>query len=146
MLGRRAGEETDSGEGRAAGGEFADFYRREYASVVRLAFALTGRYELAEEFTQDAFLAAQRRWDHIRGYDKPEAWVRRVTTNRCVSGFRKTSGELRAVARLGRRRAEPVELPEPDSELWAAVRRLPRRQAQTLALMYIEDRSPAQVA
>lgn len=145
IVGRQPGDGTDR-EGRGAGEDFVDFYRREYASVVRLAFALTGSYELAEEFAQDAFLAAQRRWGHIRDYDRPDAWVRRVATNKCVSGFRKTGGELRALARLGRRRTDRVELPEADSELWAAVRRLPRRQAQALALMYLEDRSPAEVA
>jgi RNA polymerase sigma-70 factor (ECF subfamily) len=148
IVGRQPGEEIYSGGVDESGlrEEFVEFYRREYASVVRLAFVLTGRHELAEEFTQDAFLAAERRWGRIRDYDRPEAWVRRVATNRCVSGFRKASGEVRALARLGRRRSEPVELPEADSELWAALRRLPKRQAQTLALMYIEDRSPTQVA
>lgn len=129
-----------------SGEEFTDFYRREYASVVRVAFALTGRRELAEELAQDAFLAAQSRWDRICAYDNPEAWVRRVVTNRCVSAFRKTSNEVFALARLGRRRLVPVALPEPDAEVWAAVRRLSKRQAQVLALTYVEDRSPAQVA
>lgn len=33
-----------------------------------------------------------------------------------------------------------------DPEFWAAVRALPRRQAQVMALYYLEDRSVAQVA
>jgi RNA polymerase sigma-70 factor, ECF subfamily len=139
-------EPDEEADGSDVAEEFVDFYRREYASVVRLTLALTGRYELAEEFAQDAFLAAERRWDHICAYDNPEAWVRRVATNRCVSGFRKATNELRAVAHLGRRRTLRSELPEAGWELWAELRRLPRRQAQVLALMYIEDRTAAQVA
>jgi len=37
---------------------FDAFYQAEYPSVVRLAAALCGRRDLAEELAQDAFLAA----------------------------------------------------------------------------------------
>src|SRR3954467_14502477 len=63
---------------------FDDFYTAEYPSVVRLAFALTGRLAVAEEMAQEAFLAAYRRWNRISRYDEPGAWVRRVVTHRCV--------------------------------------------------------------
>ncbi|MCH7845995.1 MAG: sigma-70 region 4 domain-containing protein, partial [Acidobacteria bacterium] len=41
---------------------------------------------------------------------------------------------------------EWVELPRPTEEFWAVVRRLPRRQAQTVALVFIEDLSTSDVA
>ncbi len=40
----------------------------------------------------------------------------------------------------------PVELPPDDEAFWAAVRRLPERQAQVVALHYLEDRSVADIA
>jgi RNA polymerase sigma-70 factor (ECF subfamily) len=39
-----------------------------------------------------------------------------------------------------------VELPERDEEFWTAVRRLPRRQAQVVALHYVDDLGVAATA
>ena len=52
---------------RAAESEgFEAFYLREYAAVVRLAYALSGSRLAAEDIAQDAFLRAFSDWDHIR--------------------------------------------------------------------------------
>lgn len=126
--------------------DFDVFYRAEYAAVVRLAYALTGRRDLAEELAQDGFLAAHRRWSSLSRYEQPAGWVRRVVTNRCVSTARRHATELRLVARLSRERAADVEGQVVDDDLWALVRRLPRRQAQVLALSFLEDRSVGDVA
>ena len=86
------------------GEDFAVFYRREYVPVVRLAYTLTGRWEVAEEFARDCFLAAERQWEKVGGYDSPAGWVRRVATNQCISGFHKARHELEALVRLNRGR------------------------------------------
>jgi RNA polymerase sigma-70 factor (ECF subfamily) len=44
------------------------------------------------------------------------------------------------------RRELPAALPDSDAEFWRAVRRLPRRQAQAVALHYLDDLSVADVA
>lgn len=126
---------------------FDDFYRRERSQVVGLLYGLTGNRWWAEELAQEAFLAAHRRWDRIGAYDDPGAWVRRVAVNHSVSSARRRMAEARALARLGRRRVEPVELLAPaDEEFWAAVRALPTRQAQAVTLHYLEDRSVDDIA
>jgi RNA polymerase sigma-70 factor (ECF subfamily) len=53
---------------------------------------------------------------------------------------------LRLVARLGRERPPDVELAVRDDDLWTAVRELPGRQAQVLALTFLEDRTVADIA
>jgi RNA polymerase sigma-70 factor (ECF subfamily) len=125
---------------------FDDFFGREYRRVVALAMVLCGRSTLAEELAQDAFLAAFRRWERIAGYDDPAAWVRRVAANLATSSRRRAARELRLVARLSWGRAEVREIDIGDEALWSAVRALPRRQAQCLALRYLEDRSTAEIA
>jgi RNA polymerase sigma factor (sigma-70 family) len=132
-------------ETEAGGGDFGEFYRREYAGVVRLVFALCGKLYLAEEIAEDAFVAAYRQWDRVRTFDDPAGWVRRVATNGAISGFRRRMTELRALSALFSRRREQMPLPNPDQELWAAVRALPARQAQVVALMYLEDLTAAQI-
>jgi len=44
------------------------------------------------------------------------------------------------MVRLGSRRDEVLEPTEQSGEVWAAVRNLPARQAQVIALFYWEDR------
>ena len=128
------------------GGSFDAFYRAEYAAVVRLAYVLTGRRDVAEELAQDAFLAAHRRWDDISHYQNPSAWIRRVAANRCVSLSRRRVTELRLLVRLGQERPDDVPANDDGDHLWALVRRLPRRQAQVVALAFLEDRSVDEIA
>ena len=123
---------------------FDAFFADEYRRVVALATALAGTAG-AEEVAQEAFVRAFRRWDRIAAYDDPGAWVRRVAANLATSTLRRRGREARALTRLALRRPadEPVR---PDERFWAAVRSLPRRQAQCVALHYLEDRSTADVA
>ncbi len=125
---------------------FEALYRREFAAVVALAYVLSGSRQAAEELAQDAFLAAHRRWDDICRYDDPAAWVRRVCANRSVSLLRRRMSEAKALTRLAGRRALPDELPADASSFWRSVRRLPGRQAQVVALHYLEDMSVADIA
>ena len=125
---------------------FDDFYVAEYAGVVRLAVALTGRRDVAEELAQESFVAAYRRWSRVSTLEDPAGWVRRVATNRCVSSGRRYVTELRLLARLGHEPTRSVDDCPPDDQLWAIVRGLPPRQAQVLVLTYLEDRSVADIA
>ncbi len=126
---------------------FEDFYVREFPAVVGLAYALSGSRSGAEDLAQEAFLAAHRNWDRVGMYDQPGVWVRRVVANISVSVFRRRVVEAKALARiaLGYTLALP-ELSADDAEFWEAVRSLPRRQAQVIALHYLDDLPVAEVA
>jgi RNA polymerase sigma-70 factor (sigma-E family) len=128
---------------------FDRFYAREFRSVVGLAYALSGSQSGAEDLAQEAFIAAHKKWDQIGSYDKPEAWVRRVVSNLSVSRFRRRANEIKAMTRLAGFRSEAAgigELPSEADHFWAQVRRLPKRQAQTIALHYLEDLPIADIA
>lgn len=125
---------------------FEAFYERELKSVIGLAFALSGSRAAAEDLAQDAFLAAHRAWDRIGHYDKPEAWVRRVVANMSVSRFRRKMREAKAIARMDVPNSVLAPLPAEDEEFWKAVRALPKRQAQAIALYYLEDLAIADIA
>jgi RNA polymerase sigma factor (sigma-70 family) len=125
---------------------FDDFYRREHRHVLGLAFVLTGNRWVAEDTAQDAFTAAFRHWRSIVAYDSPGAWIRRVTCNRAASVLRRRVREAKAVMRLAGRAQTSIELDEGDEAFWQAVRRLPPRQAQAVALYYMEDYSLRQIS
>ena len=125
---------------------FADFCEDQYRPVVEFACALTGDRWTAEDLAQDAFIAAQRNWQKISEYDAPGAWVRRVVANKAVSKLRRSGAESRALLRLRHKAPEPPpQLSAESVEVWAAVRSLPKRQAQVIALTYLEDLSLQQI-
>jgi RNA polymerase sigma factor (sigma-70 family) len=129
----------------AATATFDGFYRRELPGLVALAAALAGPAS-ADDIAQEAMMTAYRRWDTVARLDLPAAWVRRVCANQALSTLRRRGAEARAVLRLGARPQRVVDLaPEPDA-FWAEVRRLPRRQAQAIALAYIYDLGVAEIA
>jgi RNA polymerase sigma factor (sigma-70 family) len=116
---------------------FDRFYVREYRGLVALAYALTGSRGHAEDTAQEAMLVALRRWDDVGRLDSPAGWVRRVCANLATSFVRRRVVEARAMLRVRPRPNEVAELGYDDGEFWAAVRRLPRRQAQCIALTYV---------
>ena len=125
---------------------FDGFYTREYSSLVALAHVLMGTGGHAEDIAQEAMLAAYRRWDEVGAMDFPAAWVRRVCANMATSVVRRKIVEARAMVTLRRPHTEVRALDEGASAFWAEVRRLPRRQAQCLALFYIYECSVKETA
>ena len=125
---------------------FDELYRRDYLAVVALVYGLCGSRSAAEELTQDAFVAAHRRWSSVSAFDDPGAWVRNVAMNNARSAWRRRTVELRALAWLGTRRVLPAEMSPHNAEFWRHVRKLPKQQAKVVALFYIEDRSIADLA
>jgi RNA polymerase sigma-70 factor (ECF subfamily) len=125
---------------------FENFYERELRSVVGLAYALSGSRVAAEDLAQEAFLAAHKQWDRISRYEKPSAWVRRVVANMSVSMFRRKMTEAKALARMRPEAAYLPELPSESDHFWKVVRGLPKRQAQAIALHYLEGRSVREIS
>jgi RNA polymerase sigma factor (sigma-70 family) len=127
------------------GDTFDDCYRSEYRRVLALAVVLCRDRHEAEDLTQDAFVALHRNWERISGFEDPGAWVRRVVANRSVSRWRRLRTEARGLVRLGRQ--EEAEWPDPDAAaVWSEVRRLSVRQAQVIALTYLDGLAVSEVA
>ena len=122
--------------------EFDVFYRQHFTMSVTLAHALAGG-RAAEEIAQEALLATYRKWDEL---ESPERWLWRVISNRSRSVLRRSYAEARAVSRLVAGSVWEVELAAPVEEFWAAVRALPRRQAQVVALRSVEELSVSEIA
>lgn len=123
---------------------FEDFYRAELPRLVVLARALCGP-ALADDVAQEAMIAAYRKWRRVSDLQYPAGWVRRVCANLAVSQYRRRMIELRALTRLSGR-PDPVPLDAPDEEFWAAVHKLPPRQAQAVALRYVYELDIADIA
>ena len=112
---------------------FAAVFEAEEGPLLRFAFGILGRREVAEDVVQEAFLKLHEHWD---GVDCPRAWLFRCVRNLSINHLRKTRREVDeeegrgAVARtpapdaaVGRMEAAGMlrllmaELPEKDREL-----------------------------
>lgn len=127
--------------------DFERFFRSEYRAILGLAIVLSGSRSAGEELTQDAFLVTFREWERVGRLDNPGAWVRRIVANRSVSRFRRAAAETKALFRLSSetRRESLLELDD-GLDVWREIRRLPRRQAQVIALTYLDDLPRSAVA
>jgi RNA polymerase sigma-70 factor (ECF subfamily) len=129
---------------------FEAFARRERAKLVTLGWALTGNLAAAEELAQDALASAWQSWDRVGSYERPGAWARRAVANRAAGVRRRAGREQRALVRLVGRTptadGSALDIGDDNAALWKAVRSLPTRQAQVLALHYLEDRPVREIA
>jgi RNA polymerase sigma-70 factor, ECF subfamily len=109
-------------------------FRDQYARLVVVLRAQLRDPSAAEECAQEAFLEMVSRWNKLRHYDDPTAWLWLVA--------------LRKASRWQKRRARPVTgatppAPPPELEvlidLHDAVRGLPDRQREVVMLYYFAD-------
>jgi RNA polymerase sigma factor (sigma-70 family) len=125
---------------------FEQFYRREFPRLLVLARALAGD-QGAEDVAHDSMLVTYRHWTRISLMDSPAGYVHRICAHKAVSWVRRASAERRALRRVVARRVVTVEPLSVDHErFWAEVRRLPRRQAEAVALFYALDLPTSVVA
>ncbi len=130
------------------GGSFELFYERQRKPLMGLAYVVSGSWVGAEDLAQEALTAAYKSWDEIRLKDNPEAWVRRILLNKASSLFRRRIAEATALARH-RYDLDSVAFPDVTGEIdqiWREVRRLPRRQTQVIALIYLERLTTSEIA
>ena len=130
----------------ASGVTFEAFARHELRPLVAFAWSLTGDLAAAEDLAQDALEAAWQAWDRVGGYDRPGAWARRVVANRAAGLSRRRGREHRPLAAWPDGPMATIELEATDDRFWRELRSLPERQAQAVALHYLEDPSIAQIA
>ncbi|HJQ92323.1 MAG TPA: SigE family RNA polymerase sigma factor [Acidimicrobiia bacterium] len=146
---RVSGQEVDRSDEESIRlpGSFDAFYTCEFPRMVDLAYALSGSRIAAEDLAQEAMLAAHANWDRVGVLDRPGAWVRRVVINKAASIYQRRSAELRALTRLAPLRGGTFMRVDSETEhVWNEVRKLPRRQAQVVALFYLDQLSVTEIA
>lgn len=143
--GERDGDRPNKRGGHRPDELFDDFYRREFPRMVTLACAVSGSRAAAEDIAQDALIEAGQRWDTVGGYEKPGAWLRRVTIQLASKRLRRARAEAAAFLRL--ESTEPIPTgPDEVEDVLRAIGRLPRRQRAAVTLFYLEDRSVREIA
>ncbi len=117
-------------------------YERHYAELVRLAFALTSDWGLAEELAQEAFVRVWRSWGNIRDQQSAPAYLRTTVVNLARRSLRRSLQERRAWSDADPRSADPGE----SIDLLRALARLPARKRACVVLRFYMDLSEADTA
>lgn len=124
-------------------------YRAEYRSLVRLASLLIDDVGTCEELVQDAFAKVWQRGGWLRSPDRLPAYLRSAVLNGARSSLRGRAVRQRhlliAPAPSPGADAAAAERSETQTVL-AALRALPTRQREVLALRYYLDLSEAEIA
>jgi RNA polymerase sigma-70 factor, ECF subfamily len=130
-------------------GDFEHFYQASYGRTVAMLAGLTGSLYEAEDVAQEAYSRALARWSRLRGYDVPEAWVRKVALRLAIDSARRMRRSLAATVRLAAQRPPAGSEPADDlkfSPLGAALASLPVHERQVVVLHYITDLSVDTIA
>jgi RNA polymerase sigma-70 factor (ECF subfamily) len=124
---------------------FDAYFVRNYGRLVAELYGVVGSLADAEDAVQEAFARASVRWERLRDYDHPDAWVRRVALNLAASSLRRARRKLVAYRRVG----VPPPVPPPGEDrvvLAQALRRLRRRHREVLVLHYLAELSVEEMA
>lgn len=128
--------------------DFEAYVRESQAKHKRLAFLLTGDLHSAEDLLQAAYAKLYPKWDKVRTYDAPDAYLRKVMLSLRTSLWRRHKNREWSVG----------ELPElggaldhaggvaQSQTLLKALGRLPERQRAAVVLRHWCDVSEAETA
>jgi RNA polymerase sigma-70 factor (ECF subfamily) len=122
--------------------EYEWLFRASYLSVVRTVTLIVRDRSLAEEIAQDAYLQLFLHWRTVEGYERPEAWVRKVAVRLAIRRVKRESDPRRLAAVT----TESVGGEIPDLDLARAVAELAPMQRAVVVLYYYEDLSVAEAA
>jgi RNA polymerase sigma-70 factor, ECF subfamily len=122
-------------------------FHAHYVRLVEAIAAATGDDDGAADAVQEAFVELWKHWDHVRLYEDPAGWVRRVAINRVFNRRRSLARYAAALLRLAEdRRTISASGEGSDSAVLSAFQTLPARQRLAMGLHYVGDLSVTEIA
>jgi RNA polymerase sigma-70 factor (sigma-E family) len=118
---------------------FADCYTELRPEMLRLAAAMTGSPEIAQDLVQDAFVRLHGAWSRVH---EPRAYLRRAVVNACHSHHRRRRVERRHASLAGPESSASLDA----DELADSLDSLPHRQRAALVLRFYGDLSDVEIA
>lgn len=126
--------------------EFEEFYESTRHRVVAFLYAVSGDRADAQDAAQEAYARAWQRWNRIRSYDDPEAWVRTVAYRLVLSAWRRTRNRLLAHRRHGAAVDRPDPAPDDALTVHTALQQLPAEQRLVVVMHHLLDLPVADIA
>lgn len=129
--------------------DFAEFYREAKDDCLRTVLVSVGDQDTAQELVAEAFARAWASWRTVSRHPAPRAWVVRTALNLSVSRWRRHRRELALAdpSLVADRPADGGAADGPvDATIMTALRRLPTRQREVVALRLFLDLDTARTA
>jgi RNA polymerase sigma factor (sigma-70 family) len=126
--------------------EFAEFYRTSRDGCLQAVFTIVADSHLAEDLVAESFARALVRWGKVSRHPAPAAWVVRTALNMRVSWWRKHRREVPLTAYEEGPPTHVADEGAIDADVLRAVRLLPRRQREVVALRVFLDLDAQQTA
>lgn len=121
---------------------YASFFRSSFPLVESVARRITGDRSTAEDVAAEAFTRAYLHWARLADDSRRVGWVVRVGANLAIDAVRRGPPPARS--------ADPASSNDDGVvlrlALVAALRRLSKRERETITLRYLADLSEAEVA
>lgn len=124
---------------------FTDFYESTKDACLRAVVAGGTDRAAAEDAVAEAYARAWASWPTVSRHPAPAAWVVRVALNHHVSRWRRSRRET-ALADIHAQPSRYDPVPPERDDLLKAVRELPGRQREVVALRVFLDLDTAQTA
>jgi RNA polymerase sigma-70 factor (ECF subfamily) len=117
--------------------EFAAFYQSNLDDCLQAVLAVVGDRQTAEDSVAEAFVKAWGSWRKLRQHPTPRAWIMRTALNTRISWWRR---QRREVPLAEHDSVVPMRFDVGvDPVLMHALRQLPRRQREVIALRVLLD-------
>jgi len=129
--------------------DFERLYRNSYRRILGTLITMLRDRAAAEDCAQDAFERAFKAWKSWRPDAPAEAWLHRIAINVAINGQRRE--RLQEVGAMLRRVGRPTPPADPAalaerSDLVAALRKLPPKQAAAIVLRHFHGYTNREIA
>jgi DNA-directed RNA polymerase specialized sigma24 family protein len=126
-------------------GSFERFYRAEVVRLTHFLYSLGATWEGAWDISQNCFITALQCWDNLTD---PPKWIRTTAAREYRHTQARRADELPRMLRGGwepRPHFDKLSLHAEEAGVFAAIARLPPRQAEVMALTY-DGYKPKEIA
>jgi RNA polymerase sigma-70 factor (ECF subfamily) len=127
-----------------------DLVEQHVDAILAYAFRLTGKYDMAEDLTQQTFLIAQRHVGRLRDWNRMRPWLERILRNTFLQSSRKRWPK--SASQIDMKMHELIQ-PEEDVRWWTeeepvqqALDQLPEPFRVVVLMYYFEELSYRQIA
>jgi RNA polymerase sigma-70 factor (sigma-E family) len=128
--------------------DFDSFVIARSRALLRFAYVLCGNGHLAEDIVQEVLARIHPKWGRIRGFEAPDAYVRKAIVREYLSWRRRRASLEVAVAEVPDRPDpnDPARALVERGEMWALLATLPRAQRAVLVLRFYDDLADDEIA